>query len=106
MKKLHLALATDDLAATIADYSKRLSAEPVTVIENEYALWRTETLNVSIRMDPNTPPGALRHLGWEDPEAGSFTSETDCNGIVWENFTAQQQADEIEALWPGSGDQP
>lgn len=67
---------------------------------NEYALWRTESLNLSIRQDPSGKSGQLRHLGFEDPTAGSFTKTTDVNGIVWENFNAQQQADEINAIWP------
>jgi len=106
MKKLHLALSTHDIESTVQEYTQRLGAEPVLVIENEYALWRTDTLNVSVRNDPTCKPGELRHLGWEDPDADSFSSETDCNGILWERFNTQVQADEIAALWPGSTDQP
>jgi hypothetical protein len=43
----------------------------------------------------------LRHLGWEDPDATTFTRDTDVNGITWERFTATQQLEEIEAVWPG-----
>lgn len=99
MKKLHLAISTADIAATVEDYSKRLNAKPSLVIAGEYALWRTSALNISVRQDESYSPGSLRHLGWEDPDALEMSSETDVNGIVWENFTAEQQAEEIREIW-------
>ncbi len=102
MKKLHIALATHNVAATVKDYTQRLDAEPCVVVDGQYALWRTAGLNVSVRQDPGCKPGELRHLGWEDPAAASFTTSVDCNGIVWEHFSAAQQAAEIEQAWPGS----
>ena len=69
-------------------------------MEGEYALWRTDTLNLSIRQDLQCAPGSLRHLGFEDDTAPSFSSGPDIHGIVWERFQAQHQADEINALWP------
>ncbi len=104
MKKLHLALGVANLAATIADYSQRFSQPPSLVIPATYALWRTETLNISIRQVPAQEGGPLRHLGWEDDQATQFTQDTDCNGIVWEHFTAAQQTAEIATLWPGVED--
>ncbi len=106
MKKLHLALSTNQIEATVVDYSKRLDAEPCSYIANEYALWRTPSLNLSVRQDPNCPPGELRHLGWEDPSATEFSQEDDVNGITWERFNAQQQADEINEIWPQADYQP
>jgi hypothetical protein len=106
MKKLHLALSTNDIPATVKDYTARLGTAPAVVIGEEYVLWRTDSLNVSIRNDPTCKPGELRHLGWEDPDAVSFSHETDCNGVVWERFTAEQQAEEIENVWPGTNFQP
>lgn len=100
MKKLHIAIATNDIEATIADYNQRLGIAPCSVVAGEYALWRTESLNVSVRCDARCRPGELRHLGWEDSDAKAFTQDTDVNGIVWERFNAQQQADEINAAWP------
>lgn len=100
MRRLHIALATDNIEATIDDYSRRLGSPPCTAIPGEYALWRTETLNLSVRQDSALPPGSLRHLGWEDPSATAFTAETDVNGILWERFAAHHQAEEIKALWP------
>jgi hypothetical protein len=106
MKKLHIALSTDNIAKTVADYSIRLGSDPCSYVENEYALWRTACLNVSVRQDTSCKQGNLRHLGWEDLSAEAFSEETDPNGIVWEKFTAQQQADEINQLWPHANYQP
>jgi len=106
VKKLHIAISTSKLEETIVDYSVRLEAEPCIVVPGEYALWRTEILNVSIRHDNSCSTGTLRHLGWEDPNVSEFTEETDVNGIVWEKFSAQQQADEINKLWPQANYEP
>ncbi len=106
MKKLHIAISTDKIVETIADYSARFGMQPCSSIPGEYALWRTESLNVSVRQDPTCEAGSLRHLGWEDPSAEAFTQDTDVNGIVWERFTAQHQADEINELWPEANYQP
>lgn len=106
MKKLHIAISTDRIDETVADYSARLGVQPCSSIPGEYALWRTESLNLSVRQDPACEAGSLRHLGWEDPEAPGFTQETDVNGIVWERFSAQHQADEINVLWPEADYQP
>ena len=102
MKKLHIAISTDKIEETVSDYTARLGSEPCSYIANEYALWRTEFLNVSVRQDASCAPGELRHLGWEDPSAQEFSQDTDVNGIVWERFSAQQQADEINELWPAA----
>lgn len=105
-KKLHVAIATNDIERSIADYSARLGAPPCSSVANEYALWRTETVNFSIRMDPDCAPGTLRHLGWEDPDAAGFSAEDDVNGITWERFSAEQQAEEINDLWPEADYKP
>ena len=99
MKKLHLAISTNDIAATIEGYSSRLNAQPCLVVTGEYALWRTDILNISVRKDETCSPGSLRHLGWEDLTATNLSAETDVNGIVWEHFTASQQALEIKEIW-------
>ncbi len=106
MKKLHIAISTDDIKKTVADYSVRIGVEPCLYIDNEYALWRTECLNVSIRQDSSVKSGKLRHLGWEDSTTNEFSQETDVNGIVWERFSSQQQADEINEIWPEANYQP
>lgn len=106
MRKLHLAISTDNIAATVEDYSNRLNSQPCLVIPGEYALWRTDTLNISVRQDKSCSSGSLRHLGWEDPTASELSAETDVNGIVWENFTASQQALEIKEIWSQVDYQP
>lgn len=106
MKKIHIAISTNKIEETIKDYSARLEAKPCSVVTGEYALWRTETLNLSIRQDPKCTSGELRHLGWEDSTTTEFSQDTDVNGIVWEKFTAQQQADEINELWPQANYEP
>lgn len=102
MKKIHIALATNNISETVDDYSNRFNCKPEVIVPNQYALWRTETLNVSVRQDSNCKPGELRHLGWEDSNNTEFSSDKDVNGIVWEHFNADLQADEIEDAWPGT----
>ena len=97
MKKIHIAIGVSDISRSVKDYSERLGCQPVVVIANEYALWRTDILNFSIRYDAANP-GMLRHLGWEDSSACEFTQEKDVNGIVWERFTTEQQSNEIKSL--------
>lgn len=106
MKKFHIAISTDRIEESIRDYSARLGTEPCLVVAGEYALWRTESLNVSIRQDAACKPGELRHLGWEDSAAEGFTQEADVNGILWERFRAEDQAEEINHLWPEADSRP
>lgn len=102
MRRFHLAISTNNITASVADYSQRLGAEPVLVVPEEYALWRTERLNVSIRQDPNCKPGEVRHVGWEDDRAESFSAERDVNGLLWERFSPTAQVAEIKSLWPSA----
>ncbi|GAA5442452.1 hypothetical protein Misp06_00626 [Microbulbifer sp. NBRC 101763] len=106
MKKLHIALSTDRIEETVQDYSTRLNCAPCSYVAGEYALWRTDSLNLSVRKDPKCRSGTLRHLGWEDPAATAFTQEKDVNGITWEHFNAQQQADEINNAWSSANYHP
>lgn len=106
MKKFHIAISTNKIAETVADYRNRLGAEPCLIVAGEYALWRTANLNVSIRYDASCKAGSLRHLGWEDAAATEFAQDADVNGIVWERFNADDQAREINALWPEADYQP
>lgn len=102
MRRFHLALGVPNISASVADYTHRLGSPPNLVIPGEYALWRTDTLNLSLR---RLSDGAaqLRHLGWEDSEAPSFSAEVDVNGVTWEHFSAEQQDAEIAATWPARG---
>jgi hypothetical protein len=101
MRRFHIAIAVADLEISIQDYSQRLGTQPQQVVSGQYALWRTDTLNFSIRQ-VTTEAGKLRHLGWEDETAASFTKEVDVNGITWERFSPAQQLVEIENLYPDS----
>ncbi len=100
--RFHIALSASDIETAVDDYRNRLGVEPVVTVGGTYALFRTRELNLSIRKDDAVPPGHLRHLGWEDPNAGTFSSEQDSLGIVWERFSAEAQASEIQAAWPGT----
>jgi len=106
MKKLHIALSTNDIDKTIEDYTHRIGVKPCAIVKGQYALWRTDSLNLSIRQDSKCNPGQLRHLGWEDRLAEKFSVDTDVNGILWERFNAQQQADEINETWPDTNYAP
>ena len=106
IKKLHIAISTNKINETINDYTIRLSVEPCLCVPNEYALWRTDSLNVSIRQDSSCTLGYFRHLGWEDDSAEEFSQDIDVNGIIWEYFNAQQQADEVNELWSEINYQP
>lgn len=102
--KFHIALGVADIEASVQEYSRRLGCEPQITVPNEYALWRTDALNFSIRRVAVGEAGALRHLGWENPDAGEFSTETDVNGILWERFAPEHQRDEILAIWPTAHD--
>ncbi|MEX0731086.1 MAG: hypothetical protein WED00_12245 [Aquisalimonadaceae bacterium] len=106
MRKLHLALGMADIENTVSDYTKRFGQEPDLVVPGTYALWRTAHLNVSVRKTGSEGAGKLRHLGWETDKADAFTSETDCNGFLWEHFTAEHQAEEIKEAWPDIAYEP
>jgi catechol 2,3-dioxygenase-like lactoylglutathione lyase family enzyme len=89
MKRFHIALAVRDLDESIQDYSHRLGQPPAAVVPGAYAMWRTELLNFSINQSP-ARAGELRHIGFED-DAPEYSSSTDCNGLLWEAFSAQEQ---------------
>ena len=99
MKKIHIALAVKNLESSINEYSRRLGSRPVVIVEGQYALWRTTEVNLSISEKPDQA-GQLRHLGFEDPEATEMSTEYDINGLMWEQFTAIQQRDEILQHYP------
>ena len=99
MKRIHVALAVSNLADAIADTRHRLGAEPCVVVPGTYALFRTASVNLSLTENAEQA-GQLRHLGVEDPEAAAFAAEAGPDGLVWERFTAEQQAEEINTCWP------
>jgi hypothetical protein len=72
------------------------------MVPGEYALWRTATPNFAIRPVMPAQAGQLRHLGSADPDCRQFAISVDVNGVTWEHFSADQQAWEIAATWPGA----
>ncbi|WP_437567089.1 hypothetical protein [Sorangium sp. So ce542] len=100
MRKIHIALGVSSLADSITDYTQRLAAQPQVIVPGQYALWRTDAVNFSIRQLPDGGAPGLRHLGWEDDDAGAFSEARDCNGILWEEFGPEHQLQEILGLWP------
>lgn len=90
MKRFHISLAVADLDDSIADYSARLGQPPQAVVNGKYAMWRTDLLNFSIQQQPERC-GQVCNLGFEDDAAQGFVSESDCNGIAWERFSAVEQ---------------
>ena len=105
MKRIHVALAVSNLDDAVADTRHRLGVEPCVVVPDTYALFRTASVNLSLTVNAEQA-GRLRHLGVEDPEAEAFAAEPGPDGLVWERFTAEQQADEINTHWPGSSYTP
>lgn len=97
-KRVHVALGVPDLHRSIEDYRRILGLSPELVIPGTYALFRTDELNLSLRVEDGTP--RVRHLGFEDDEAGEFSVVTDSCGFEWERFTRQNQLDEIRQAWP------
>ncbi len=98
MKKFHISIAVRDLEESISQYSMKLESQPCVVVQNKYALWRTDTLNFSISQKPEIA-GQMRHLGFENENAQEFTEIHDCNGILWEEFTQEMQEAEIENFY-------
>jgi hypothetical protein len=101
VKRFHLAIVVSDITRSVEDYTLRLGQPPSVVVPGEYALWRTSCINLSIRRTDDHA-GMLRHLGWEDPEAPEFATERDVNGILWEQFSSEQQNREILETWPNA----
>ncbi|OZG72554.1 hypothetical protein BTA51_15675 [Hahella sp. CCB-MM4] len=99
----HLAIAVQDVNASVEEYNERIGQAADVVVDGQYALWRTKELNFSIRKASPGDVGKLRHIGWEMDDVPQFTCDKDSNGILWEEFTAKQQAAEIDAAWPGTG---
>lgn len=88
MKRFHIAIGVADISRSVDDYTRRLGCAPSVVVPDEYALWRTSSINLSIRRTSERA-GTLRHLGWEDSSAPHFVTGRDVNGILWEHFSAE-----------------
>ncbi len=97
MKKFHIALSVIEFEKTVEDYGRRLNSNPCVLVPGIYALWRIPEINFSIRKSDKVE---LRHFGFENDEAASFSQEKDVNGLIWECFSATHQNEEIKSLWP------
>jgi hypothetical protein len=75
-RRFHLAVGVAAPEASIADDSTRLAQEPECVVPGVHALWRTATLNLSIRVVDAADAGQLRHLRWEEPDAVGYADPT------------------------------
>ena len=99
-KCFHIVLSVKSIAQSVEDYTQRLGQAPDIIVENEYALWRSDAVNFSIRqVGQGESCNTLRHIGFEDEDAQEMSESTDCNGIVWEHFAASHQDKEIKDLW-------
>jgi hypothetical protein len=96
MKRFHISIATDDYAASIVDYSRRLGCAPNVEVSGRYARWQTDLLNFTISCKPGQKGRTIRHIGFEDDAVKSFREEKDVNGLIWEYFSERSQATEIE----------
>jgi hypothetical protein len=108
MKRFHISIAVSDFAAALADYNRRLQAQPCVVADGRYALWRTDILNLSISCKPGQTAGVVRHVGFEDDNATGFSEDQDSAGLTWEYFSPKAQLQEIrekipEAIIKGQG---
>jgi catechol 2,3-dioxygenase-like lactoylglutathione lyase family enzyme len=81
MRRIHIALAVDDLELSIADYTERLGAPPVAIVPGKYALWRTAEVNLSINSDVHAAQ-RLRHLGFEDDDVVTKSESPDVNAML------------------------
>ena len=98
--RVHIAIAVTDINKSIDEYSQYLKCQPEKVIDNEYALFRAESLNLSLRVTKDEA-GTVRHLGFEDESFDGFSTFTDSNGLLWEQFNRKEQLKEIDEAWPG-----
>ena len=99
--KIHLAVSTKNISESIVEYTEILGCSPDLIINNEYALWRTDNLNLSIRKSDENA-GVVRHVGFEDDRFEKFEIKTDKNGLTWEYFNKFHQAEEIKSVWPNT----
>jgi catechol 2,3-dioxygenase-like lactoylglutathione lyase family enzyme len=62
MKRLHVHVAVDDLAASIRFYSTMFAAGP-TVVKSDYAKWMLDDPRVNFAISARGAPAGLNHLG-------------------------------------------
>jgi catechol 2,3-dioxygenase-like lactoylglutathione lyase family enzyme len=62
MKRLHVHVAVDDLAASIQFYGTLFAAQP-TVVKDDYAKWLLEDPRVNFAISKRGAGSGIRHLG-------------------------------------------
>lgn len=114
MKRFHVHLHVDNLAQSIAFYSRLFAAEP-TRVESDYAKWMLDDPRVNFAISTRGAQAGIDHLGFQVVEAGELADlkarataadmalldegETTCcyarsekhwvtdpQGIAWEHF--------------------
>jgi catechol 2,3-dioxygenase-like lactoylglutathione lyase family enzyme len=71
MKRFHVHMHVDDLAKSIAFYSKLFAAEPARV-EPDYAKWMLEDPRVNFAISTRGGKAGVDHLGFQVEEAGEL----------------------------------
>jgi len=71
MKRLHVHVAVDDLAASIRFYSTMFASEP-TVQKADYAKWMLDDPRVNFAISARGTPPGLNHLGVQVENAGEL----------------------------------
>lgn len=71
MKRFHVHLHVDDLAQSIAFYSRLFAAEPARV-EADYAKWMLEDPRVNFAISTRGATPGVDHLGFQVDEAGEL----------------------------------
>jgi catechol 2,3-dioxygenase-like lactoylglutathione lyase family enzyme len=71
MKRLHVHVAVEDLAASIRFYSELFAAEPV-VLRADYAKWMLEDPRVNFAISGRGSKSGIRHLGIQVENRGEL----------------------------------
>ena len=71
MKRFHVHMHVDDLAKSIAFYSRLFAAEPARV-ETDYAKWMLEDPRVNFAISTRGDKPGVDHLGFQVDEAGEL----------------------------------
>jgi len=114
MKRFHVHVHVDDLAASVAFYSKLFAAQPAR-LESDYAKWMLEDPRVNFAISARGGPVGVDHLGFQADDAAELAElkaraesadravleegETSCcyarsekhwitdpQGVAWEHF--------------------
>ena len=72
MKRLHVHVAVDDLAASITFYSTMFAAAP-TVTKNDYAKWMLDDPRVNFAISTRGSQPGLDHLGFQVDDAAELS---------------------------------